>query len=62
MQFHEVIRFEDPDRILAADGAIEAFLEAKRAAKLRYIGFTGHKYAHVHRYMLETAPRGTISS
>jgi aryl-alcohol dehydrogenase-like predicted oxidoreductase len=29
MQFHEVIRFEDPDRIFASDGAIEAFLEAK---------------------------------
>ncbi len=57
MQFHEVIRFEDPDRIFAADGAIEAFLEAKRAGKLRYIGFTGHKDPHVHLYMLETAAR-----
>ena len=57
MQFHEVIRFEDPDRIFAADGAIEAFLEAKQAGKLRFIGFTGHKDPHVHLYMLETAAR-----
>jgi len=57
MQFHEVIRFEDPDRIFAPDGAIEAFLEAKKAGKLRYIGFTGHKDPHVHLYMLEVAAR-----
>ena len=31
MQFHEVIRFDDPDRIFAPGGAIEAFIEAKRA-------------------------------
>ena len=57
LQFHEVIRFEDPDRIFAAGGAIEAFLEAKKAGKARYIGFTGHKDPHVHLYMLETADR-----
>jgi aryl-alcohol dehydrogenase-like predicted oxidoreductase len=57
MQFHEVIRFEDPDRIFAADGAIEAFVEAKNAGKLRFIGFTGHKDPHVHLYMLEVAAR-----
>jgi aryl-alcohol dehydrogenase-like predicted oxidoreductase len=57
MQFHEVIRFEDPDRIFAADGAIEAFKEAQQAGKLRFIGFTGHKDPHVHLYMLETAGR-----
>jgi predicted aldo/keto reductase-like oxidoreductase len=33
MQFHEVIRLEDPDRIFAAGGAIEAMLEAKQAGK-----------------------------
>ena len=57
MQFHEVIRFEDPDRIFAADGAIEACLEAKKAGKLRLIGFTGHKDPHVHLYMLDVAAR-----
>ena len=43
MQFHEVIRLEDPDRIFAEGGAMEAMLEAKKAGKVRYIGFTGHK-------------------
>ena len=55
LQFHEIIRFEDPDRIFEESGAIEAFLEAKKAGKTRYIGFTGHKDPHIHLYMLEVA-------
>jgi len=55
MQFHEVIRLEDPDRIFAEGGAMEAMLEAKKAGKVRYIGFTGHKDPYVHLRMLETA-------
>lgn len=43
MQFHEVIRLEDPDRIFAEGGAMDAMLEAKKAGKVRFIGFTGHK-------------------
>jgi aryl-alcohol dehydrogenase-like predicted oxidoreductase len=53
IQHHEVIRFEDPNRIFAAGGAMEAVVEAKRAGKVRYIGFTGHKDPHIHLYMLE---------
>jgi aryl-alcohol dehydrogenase-like predicted oxidoreductase len=55
MQFHEVIRLEDPDRIFAEGGAIEAMLEAKKAGKVRFIGFTGHKDPLVHLRMLEIA-------
>lgn len=55
LQFHEVIRLEDPDRIFAEEGAIAAFLEAKQAGKIRYIGFTGHKDPLVHLRMLEIA-------
>lgn len=55
LQFHEVIRFEDPDRIFSEGGAMEAFQEAKKAGKLRYIGFTGHKHPLIHLHMLETA-------
>jgi aryl-alcohol dehydrogenase-like predicted oxidoreductase len=33
MQFHEVIRLEDPDRIFAEGGAMEAMLDAKKGAK-----------------------------
>ncbi len=55
MQFHEVIRLEDPDRIFAPGGAAEAVLEAQKAGKVRYIGFTGHKDPMVHLRMLEIA-------
>jgi predicted aldo/keto reductase-like oxidoreductase len=57
IQHHEVIRFEDPDRIFAKGGAHEAVTEAKKAGKVRYIGFTGHKDPHIHLYMLEVAAR-----
>ena len=55
MQHHEVIRFDDPDRIFAEGGANEAVLEAKKAGKIRYIGFTGHKDPHIHLHMLKMA-------
>jgi aryl-alcohol dehydrogenase-like predicted oxidoreductase len=55
VQHHEVIRFDDPDRIFAEGGANEALVEAKKAGKIRYIGFTGHKDPHIHLYMLKVA-------
>jgi predicted aldo/keto reductase-like oxidoreductase len=55
VQHHEVLRFEDPNRIFAEDGANAALLEARAQGKLRYIGFTGHKDPHIHLYMLEVA-------
>ena len=60
MQFHEVIRLEDPDRIFADGGAMEAMLEAKKAGKVRYIGFTGHKDPYVHLRMLGEARKRDI--
>jgi uncharacterized protein len=57
LQHHEILRFDDADRIFAEGGAMEAFLAAKKAGKIRYIGFTGHKDPRVHLYMLETAER-----
>jgi len=55
VQFHEVIRMEDPDRIFAPGGAMEAAVAARKAGKIRYIGFTGHKDPAVHLRMLEVA-------
>jgi aryl-alcohol dehydrogenase-like predicted oxidoreductase len=49
LQFHEVIRLDDPDVIFAPGGAIDAVQGAKQAGKIRYIGFTGHKDPSVHR-------------
>src|ERR1700733_2604863 len=57
LQHHEILRFDDPDRIFAEDGAMEAFQAAKQAGKIRYIGFTGHKDPRIHLYMLETASK-----
>jgi uncharacterized protein len=57
VQFHEVIRMEDPDRIFAPGGAIEAAVAARQAGKIRYIGFTGHKDPAVHLRMLEIAEK-----
>lgn len=53
VQHHEVLRFEDPDRICDEEGGSLALFDAKRAGKLRFIGFTGHKDPDVHLYMLE---------
>ena len=55
LQFHEVIRMTDPERIFAPGGGMEGVLEAKKAGKVRYIGFTGHKNPAMHLHMLETA-------
>ena len=55
MQYHENIRMEDPDRFFAPRGSLEALLEAKKAGKIRYIGFTGHKDPAVHLRMLDVA-------
>jgi predicted aldo/keto reductase-like oxidoreductase len=54
LQFHEIIRMEDPERVFAA-GGMEAAVEAQKAGKIRYIGFTGHKSPDIHLKMLETA-------
>src|SRR5271167_2501565 len=57
VQFHEVIRMEDPDRIFAPGGALEAAVAAREAGKIRYIGFTGHKDPAVHLRMFEMAEK-----
>ena len=55
IQYHEIIRYEDPHRVFDEQGAHAAFIEAKEAGKLRYIGFTGHKDPQIHLHMLEVA-------
>lgn len=60
MQHHEIIRFEDPDRIFAPGGAMEAVVAAQKAGKIRYIGFTGHKNPLVHLQMLEVAAQNNF--
>jgi predicted aldo/keto reductase-like oxidoreductase len=55
LQFHEIIRDTDPDRVFAEGGGMEAALGAKKQGKVRYIGFTGHKSPDIHLKMLQTA-------
>jgi predicted aldo/keto reductase-like oxidoreductase len=51
-QIHEVVYDDDPDRIFAPGGAIEALDEAKKQGKVRFVGFTGHKDPDIHLKML----------
>ncbi len=55
LQFHEVIRMTDPERIFGPEGGMEAVLAAQKAGKVRFIGFTGHKNPAMHLHMLERA-------
>jgi aryl-alcohol dehydrogenase-like predicted oxidoreductase len=55
VQHHEILRYEDPHRIFDEEGAHAALVDARRAGKLRFMGFTGHKDPHIHLYMLEVA-------
>ncbi|MEH2433798.1 MAG: aldo/keto reductase [Nostoc sp.] len=55
VQHHEILRHEDPHRVFDEEGANAALIEARKAGKLRYIGFTGHKDPYVHLHMLEVA-------
>jgi aryl-alcohol dehydrogenase-like predicted oxidoreductase len=55
VQHHEVIRFDDPHRIFDPEGANAALLEARKAGKIRFIGFTGHKDPHIHLHTLDLA-------
>jgi aryl-alcohol dehydrogenase-like predicted oxidoreductase len=51
-QVHECVYDNDPERHFAKGGVIEALDEAKRAGKVRYVGFTGHKHPAIHLKML----------
>jgi aryl-alcohol dehydrogenase-like predicted oxidoreductase len=55
VQIHEVIRTDDPERCFAKGGTIEALVAARKAGKLRFIGFTGHKDPDIHLHMLDVA-------
>lgn len=50
--FHECVYEQDPDRIFAPGGGIEAADLARQQGKVRYVGFTGHKWPWIHLKML----------
>lgn len=41
-QLHAVTTLEEVERIMGSDGAIEAFVEAREAGVVRYLGFSAH--------------------
>ena len=53
LQYHEIIRLSDPERIFGPNGAHEVMVKAQKAGKIRYLGFTGHKSPAIHLKMLE---------
>jgi aryl-alcohol dehydrogenase-like predicted oxidoreductase len=57
VQIHEVIRMNDPEAVFAPGGAIEAAIAARKAGKVRYIGFTGHKDPAIHLHMIDYAEK-----
>ena len=61
IQFHEVIRMDDPEKIFAPSGALEGMVKAREAGKIRYIGFTGHKSPEIHLHMLDIASRNNFA-
>lgn len=52
-QFHEINYDNDPDWVYER-GGLRFALEAQKAGKVRYIGFTGHKHPRIHLKMLGT--------
>lgn len=55
VQHHEMLRMEDADRVFGEHGAQEAVEAARKAGKIRFVGFTGHKDPLVHLRTLEVA-------
>jgi predicted aldo/keto reductase-like oxidoreductase len=51
-QFHEMVYDSDPDWVFDK-GGLKAALEARKAGKVRFIGFTGHKDPRIHLKMLD---------
>jgi aryl-alcohol dehydrogenase-like predicted oxidoreductase len=53
-QIHGVSFENDPDLFIRPNGAGEALQQAKKAGKVRFVGFTGHKDPEIHLKMLAT--------
>jgi uncharacterized protein len=52
-QIHGIVYDNDPERAYAKGGVLEAFDQAKKQGKARFVGFSGHKDPAFHLKMLE---------
>jgi len=52
-QIHQVGEMKEVEQIFGPGGSIEAFEQAKKQGKARFIGFTGHRDPQVHLEMLK---------
>jgi uncharacterized protein len=52
-QIHGIVYDNDPELAYARGGVLEAFDQAKKEGKTRFVGFTGHKDPAFHLKMLE---------
>jgi aryl-alcohol dehydrogenase-like predicted oxidoreductase len=52
-QIHGIVYDNDPELAYARGGVLEAFDQAKRQGKTRFVGFTGHKNPEFHLRMLQ---------
>ena len=52
-QIHGIVYDNDPELAYARGGVLEAFDQAKKQGKVRFVGFTGHKDPAFHLKMLE---------
>ena len=52
-QIHGIVYDNDPELAYAKGGVLEAFDQAKKEGKVRFVGFTGHKDPAFHLKMLE---------
>lgn len=59
-QIHDVRTQEDVDAIEAPGGALEAFVEAKKAGRTKYIGVTGHHDPSILKYAVEHWPVDSV--
>lgn len=52
IQFHEIIYHGEPEEIYS-EGAIEEAIKAREEGKVRFIGFSGHRWPHLFQKMLD---------
>jgi len=59
-QVHNVINDEDIEFIFGSNGVMEMIEKAKKAGKIRFVGFTGHTDPKILNKMLERYPFSTV--